>query len=77
VIYDTLLHLSMGGTDMRSHHFIAVAAVFVVGVGLKWFFFSTPPVEAGIQSPTLNILQIQTDYPNMKDMAVLEPRDPV
>ena len=62
---------------MRAHHIVAVVLVLVVGVGMKWFFFSTTPAEAQLEAPTLNILQMETDYPNMKDMPVQNVKDPV
>jgi hypothetical protein len=62
---------------MRARYLFAITVVLVAGVAAKWLFFSTTPAEAQLESPTLNILQMQTDYPNMKDMPVQEVTDPV
>jgi hypothetical protein len=59
---------------MRVHHIFVL--VLVVGIGIKWFFFSTKPAEAQT-APSLNILQMEIDYPNMKDMPVQDVKDPV
>ena len=52
---------------MRSHHIIAVAAVIVVGVGVKIFLFS-PRAEASLEAPTnakIEIIQMQHDIKNL------------
>ena len=63
---------------MRYHHAIAVALVLVVGVAVKWFYFSTPTAVAEVAPtpPTLNLLQMHTDYPNMKELPVQDVKEP-
>ncbi len=46
---------------MRLHHVIAVAAVLVVGLGAKQFFFP-PKAEADIPVASMNVFQIQFDH---------------
>jgi len=46
---------------MRAHHVIAVAAVLVIGLGVKQYFF--PPVRAeaephAVSSASVNVLQM-------------------
>jgi hypothetical protein len=68
------------GHFMSAHHAIAVAAVILVGFGVKLFFFSAPAVEAGIHSgedARMNVLQMHIDYPNMKNLPVQDVKDPI
>jgi predicted acyltransferase len=68
------------GHFMRAHHVIVVAAVILVGFGVKLFFFSAPAVEAGIltgANASMNILQMHIDYPKMKNLPVLDIKDPI
>ena len=63
---------------MRAHHVIAVIAVLVIGVGVKQFFFPATQAEADIQaagSARMNVLQMQTDYPNIKNLPVQKMHD--
>jgi hypothetical protein len=65
---------------MRAYHVIAVAAVILVGFGVKLFFFSVPTVEAGIhagEDARMNILQMHIDYPKMKNLPVQDVKDPI
>jgi hypothetical protein len=65
---------------MRIHHAIAVVALILIGFGVKFFFFSAPAAEADIRAvnnATMNILQMQTDYPNMKSLPVQDVKDPI
>jgi hypothetical protein len=64
---------------MRSHYAIAVVAVILIGFGVKLFFFRAPAVEAGVApgaNASMNILQIHRDHPNIKDLPVLDVKDP-
>jgi hypothetical protein len=45
---------------MRAHHVIAVAAVLVIGLGAKQYFFS-PKIAHAIPSGGINALRIQRD----------------
>ena len=63
----------------RLHYAIAVVVVVLIGFGVKLFFFGAPAVEAGIPpgaNASMNILQIERDYPNIKDLPVLGVKDP-
>ena len=65
---------------MRAYHVIAVAAVILVGFGVKLFFFSVPTVEVGIhagEEASMNILQMHIDYPKMKNLPVQDVKDPI
>jgi hypothetical protein len=56
---------------MRSHHVIAIAAVLVLGVGVKMFFFPNRPAEAqpqGLTNARMDIFQMHLDYPHAKDL---------
>jgi len=62
---------------MRSHHIIAVAVVLVVGIGVKVSFFSQT-AEANREAPTnasTNVLQMNHDFPNMKNLPVQKVHD--
>jgi hypothetical protein len=50
---------------MRKHHFIAVVAVLLIGLGVKQFFFPPKAAEADLQPGTMNIRQIHMDHPNL------------
>jgi len=54
---------------MRSHHIVAIAVLLVVGWGVK-VLLSSPIAEAQREATTMNILQMQSDYPNMKGLPV-------
>jgi hypothetical protein len=64
---------------MRTHHAIgAVVAVILIGAGVKLFFFSGPAAEAYVhtaKSDSMNVLQIQIDYPNIKNLSVQKMHD--
>ena len=59
---------------MRAHHALAVVAVLIVATGLKFVFY--PPIKADAEVPPgMNVLQIQTDHPNMSNMPVQKIHD--
>jgi len=63
---------------MRAHHVIAVVVVLVIGAGAKQFFFPATQAEADIQAApnaSKNVLQMQTDYPNIKKLPVQNMHD--
>lgn len=63
---------------MRTHHFVAVVAVILIGFGAKLFFFPAPAAEANIHavpSAGMNILQMHADNPNIKSMPSQRLRD--
>ena len=67
------------GGSTRLHYAIAVVAVILIVFGVKLFFFQAPAVEAGIPpgaNASMNILQIHSDHPNVKDLPVLLVKDP-
>ena len=48
---------------MRLHQAIGVAAVILIGFGVKLLFFSAPTAEAdasGVKSSSMNVLQIHS-----------------
>jgi hypothetical protein len=49
---------------MRKHHVIAVAAVVVIGLGVKQFFFPAVKAEADTPVASMNVEQILIDHPN-------------
>jgi translation elongation factor EF-1beta len=54
---------------MRAHHAMAIAAVILVGFGLKLIFFSAPTAEAdvgSVKSASMDISEIQ----NIKNLPV-------
>ncbi len=64
---------------MRTHHAIgAVVGVFLIGVGVKLFFFSVPAAEAYIhaaESYNMNVLQMHINHPNRKDLPAQKMHD--
>ena len=65
---------------MRLHYAIAVVAVILIGFGVKLFFFSVPAAEADIyavKNGSMNVLQLHIDYPNIKNLPVLDVKDPI
>jgi hypothetical protein len=65
---------------MRPHFAIAVVAVVLIGFGVKWFFFPAPAAEADIhavRNGSMNVLQMHVDHPNMKDLPVVDVKDPI
>jgi hypothetical protein len=53
---------------MRAHHAIAIAAVILVGFGLKLIFFSAPIAEAdvgSVKSVSMDIFQIHQNNKNL------------
>jgi len=56
---------------MRSHHVIAIAAVLVIGFGVKTLFFPNRPAEAepqGLTSASMDVFQVHLDHPYAKDL---------
>jgi hypothetical protein len=65
---------------MRLRYAIAVVAVILIGFGLRLFFFVAPAAEADIfavKNGSMNILQLHIDHPNIKNLPVLEVKDPI
>jgi hypothetical protein len=63
---------------MRVHYAIAVVAVILIGFGVK-LLFRAPAVEAGTPTganASMNILQMHRDHPNIKNLPVLDVKDP-
>jgi regulatory helix-turn-helix LysR family protein len=59
---------------MRVHHALAVAAVIIGIVGVKLLF--SPPIKAEAEIPPgMNVLQLQANHPNMKNMPVQDIHD--
>jgi hypothetical protein len=53
---------------MHAHHAIAIAAVILVGFGLKLIFFSAPIAEAdvgSVKSVSMDIFQIHQNNKNL------------
>jgi molybdenum-dependent DNA-binding transcriptional regulator ModE len=60
---------------MRTHHFIAVIVVLVIGFGAKQFLFPPKQAEADIGTiPTMNVLQMHSDI-DMKNLPVQKMND--
>ena len=62
---------------MRSHHFIALVVVLILGLGAKQFFF--PPQKAkadihAVSTASLNVLQMHRDT-NTEVLPVQDMRD--
>ncbi len=61
---------------MRTHHTIAIAAVILIGLGIKLFFFAAPTAEANIYAaPKVNVLKTQIDRLNTKNLPVQKMHD--
>ena len=60
---------------MRAHHVIAVVAVLIIGLGAKQYFFPPIKAEANIPSASMNVFQMQIDYPNRNNLPVQKMRD--
>ena len=61
---------------MRTHHVLAIAAVILIGFGVKLFFFSAQPAEANIHAiQKVSVPQMQIDYPNIKNLPVQKMHD--
>jgi predicted acyltransferase len=64
---------------MRLQYAIAVIAVVLIGFGVKLLFSRAPAVEVGMHSganASMDILQMHRDHPNIKDLPVLDVKDP-
>ena len=64
---------------MRLRYPIAVVAVILIGFGVKLFFLRASAVEVGINpgaNASVDILQMHRDHPNMKNLPVLDLKDP-
>jgi hypothetical protein len=48
---------------MRSHPVITIAAVLVVGFGIKMFYFPSQPAEAQLSATNMDIFQLQSAVP--------------
>jgi hypothetical protein len=65
---------------VRLLHAIAVVAVILIGSGVKLLFFSAPAAEAdmhGVKNGSMNVLQLHIDYPYIKNLPVLDVKDPI
>jgi hypothetical protein len=65
---------------MRLHYAVAVVAVILIGFGVKLFFFSVPAAEAdtyAVKNGSMNVLQLDIDYPNIKNLPMLDVKDPI
>jgi hypothetical protein len=61
---------------VRAYHVIAVFAVLVIGLGAKQLFFPATDAQADMQATrSVNVLQIHTDYPNIKTLPVQKVND--
>ena len=64
---------------MRLQCAIAVVAVILIGVGVKLLFLRAPAVEAGMHTganASMNALEMHRVHPNIKDLPVLDVKDP-
>jgi hypothetical protein len=63
---------------MRAYrHFIAVAAVLIIGLGAKQFFYPPQKADAGISAVSglgVDVLQIQSNI-DMKNLSVQKMND--
>ena len=62
---------------MRIRHIVAIAAIVVVGFGVK-VLVSSSRAHANLEAPTnarMNVLQMHLDYPNMKNIPVQNIHD--
>jgi hypothetical protein len=60
------------GSKLRSYRVSIVIAILLISFGLKMFFLSAPTAEADIHavpSASMNVLQMQIDYPNRTNLA--------
>jgi hypothetical protein len=65
---------------MRLHHAIAIVAVILIAFGVKLLFFSAPAAEADMQANkngSMDVLQMHIDHPNIKNLPVLDVKDPI
>jgi len=65
---------------MRLYYVIAVVAAILIGFGVKLLFLPAPAVEAGIHpgaNANMNILQMDINHPNMKNLPALDVKDPI
>ena len=61
---------------MRTYHAIAIAAVILIGLGIKLFFFAAPTAEANIYAvPKVNVLKTQIDRVDTKNLPVQKMHD--
>jgi hypothetical protein len=56
---------------------IAIIAVLVVAFAIKTFYFSSPVAEASASAASVNVLQLQADYPNIQALPVQYVKQPV
>jgi hypothetical protein len=65
---------------MRLYRGIAVVAVILIGFGVKLFFFPAPTAEPdthAVKNGSMNVLQMHIDHPNIKNLPVLDVKDPI
>ena len=63
---------------MRTHHFIAVVVVLLIGLGAKQSFFPPKEAAANIQadpSVSMNVLQMHIDHPNRNKLPLQKMND--
>jgi regulatory helix-turn-helix LysR family protein len=59
---------------MRTHHVFGIAAVLLILLAVKLFL--SPPIKAEAEIPPgMNVLQIQANYPNVKNMPAQQMHD--
>ena len=58
---------------MRARSVLAITAIIIIIIGVKVFVVSPRQAEADI--PRMNMLQMQTNHPNMKNMPVQKMHD--
>jgi hypothetical protein len=60
---------------MRTHHFIAIAAIALVVLGVKVVAPATHADAYAVEGRTLDVLQLQRNYPNATALAELKMHD--
>ena len=60
---------------MRARHFVAVAAIVVVGLIIKQFMVPPTKAEAEVSHLGIDVMQMHVDYPNMLQMKVDQIHD--
>ena len=62
---------------MRFHHVVTIAVVLLIGFGIKMAYFPSQPAEARISATTMDVLQMQSAFPNMKGLQEQDVAQPV
>jgi hypothetical protein len=64
---------------MRSSHVIGLVLVLLIGLGVKMLFFPAPSAEAQSQvpaGPSMDILKMHFDHPNITDLPEQSVKEP-